>query len=154
MGDLTKSIFEIQYDYIEMMGAIEENEGVLTEDLENKLVIAEDELTVKSQNYGFFIERLGVEKTLVADKIKELQQLKKHIDTLEKKHKQSILDAMATFGMEEIKTEQFTFKTRKSETVLIDCEAQELPPELRIVEIKPVSKTDIKKWLKNGNEHE
>ena len=59
---------------------------------------------------------------------------------------------MNIYGLEEIKADDYLFKFRNSESVIIDCEPQVLPIPLRVVEIKPISKTEIKKWLKEGNE--
>jgi len=154
MDTQVKSLFEIQKEYLEIMENIMENDGLLSEEQEKALAISEEELLIKTNKYGYFLERLATEEKMLADKIKSLTNYKKHIVNLQKKYKENILNAMEVYGLDEIKTDDFLFKPRKSEAVEIEVEPYELDPKLRLVEIKPISKTEIKKLLKAGEEFE
>ena len=52
-----RNIYEIADDYIAVIAEIEDNEGELTEDLEKRLQITEDELEEKLRAYRSVIKQ-------------------------------------------------------------------------------------------------
>lgn len=147
-------MFSLQKEFLELIDAVSEQDGVLTEEQEQDLTVNQENMIEKSNRHGHFLDYLKMQKLHLADKIKQLGAYKRQITNLEETTKSAMLNAMNIYGLEEIKADDYLFKFRNSESVIIDCEPQVLPTPLRVVEIKPISKTEIKKWLKEGNEFE
>lgn len=154
MGEIRKSLFSTQIEYIRLMDKIESNEGILTDEMVDSLTISESELKVKSETYAHILDRIGVENKLVADKIKQLQAIKKANDNLGSRLKENLSSALNTFGYEKFETDSFKLSFRKSESVKIDCEIEELQSDCKVWSVSPISKTEIKKRLKSGEEIE
>jgi hypothetical protein len=152
MNGQVKTMFDIQKEYLELMETIMENEGFMTEEQEEALKINQENILVKTDKYGFMVERMNVEKKMVAEKIKQLQSYKKVLDNTEKKFKENILNAMNVYELDKIESDNFKFSLRKSEVVNLEVEGWQLPQDCQVIEIKPISKTELKKMLKEGRE--
>ena len=142
-----KSLFNIQEDFSELMRTIEEAEGEITPEVEQALKINEKELQTKGIGYLEIIKQKESFNLLVDNEIKRLQGLKRMNSNSIDKLKDSLLNAVKTFGEFTIGT--ITFKTRKSSSLIIENE--ELIPKkykTQVVTTK-IDKAQIKKDLKN-----
>jgi hypothetical protein len=142
-----KSLFNIQEDYSGMMRQIEEAEGEITEEMAAALEINEKDLQKKGVGYLEIIKQKEAFNLIVSEEIKRLQGLKRINDNSIDRLKNSLLNAVKTFGEFTIGT--ITFKTRKSSSLIIENE--ELIPKkykTQIVTTK-IDKAAIKKDLKN-----
>jgi len=141
------TLFNIQNDYSEMMRVIEEAEGEITEEMAEALEINERELEAKGVGYLEIIKQKEAFNIIVSEEIKRLQGLKRINDNSIDRLKNSLLNAVKTFGEFTIGT--LTFKTRKSSSLIIENE--ELIPKkykTQIITTK-IDKAQIKKDLKN-----
>lgn len=145
---MIKSIYSIKQEYLDIISLIEEGEGELTEELEEKLSINEWELQEKSISYLEAInsgESFGLR---IDEEIKRLQALKKRNINLVENLKSRILDAVVVFG--EYTAGLNTFKTRKSESVEVE-NVNALPNEYKTVKVvETANKAAIKAALKKG----
>jgi len=147
-----KSLFQISNEYRNLEMELFENGGEITPEIENRLEINQTELNEKSKNYVFIIKKIDFEVNYIDLEIKRLQQAKKVRKNTINALKSGIENAMNLYDIEEIDLITNKINFRKSESVIIDAEIQDLPAELKIIEEKIISKTEIKKMLKAGAE--
>ncbi|MDX5586529.1 MAG: siphovirus Gp157 family protein [Aureibaculum sp.] len=146
-----KNIYEIEQNYLALVEQIEANEGELTPELEQALEINQKELEVKSLRYVQVMKTIDGETSLIDAEIKRLQALKKARVNVVSRLKETISQAMKLYEVDEIVTPLVKINFRKSKSVVIsDIEA--LPANCKIIETKPISKTEIKKMIESGTE--
>jgi hypothetical protein len=147
---MSKSIFNIQQEYINLLNQLEEAEGELTPELEQALAITEQELEVKSVGYSHVIRKTESDIDVIAAEIKRLQALKKSKENTIERLKSSVENAMVMFGIESISTATTVLSLRKSESVEITDES--LLPKKYIAEKVTYSpdKNSIKSAIKAG----
>jgi hypothetical protein len=95
---MSKSLFNISDEYIRLMNQIEENEGVLDEQLEKELEINQQQLEEKIKSYHHIIKEKEAEQQLIEDEKKRLSNLSKTKDNLIEHLKSKVLDAVNLFG--------------------------------------------------------
>lgn len=145
----TKSLYKIENEYLELINQVEELEGVLTPEIEEALAINKSELQVKSIAYTEVIRQRESLNTRIDEEIKRLQALKKSNDTLVSKLKNNILNAVKLHGNYEAGF--LKFSTRKSTSVEVDCDPNDLPKEYKTIKVTEApNKAEIKKALEQG----
>lgn len=144
-----KSLFEIGNEYLEIYHLLEDNGGEITPEIETALAINKSNLQEKSQNYISLIKEIEGRSQTVESEIKRLQALKKHNDTFVLKLKENIANAMKMLEIDEIRTDLNKINFRKSKSVQIE-DIEMLPNDCVIIEKKPISKTELKKRIENG----
>ncbi len=121
-----RNIYEIADDYIAVIAEIENNDGELTEDLEKKLQIAEDELEEKLRAYRSVIKQNESFVDYNKDEIKRLRDRNKSFDNTKERLCKYIIPALHMFGKQtasgnfSIKYPDFSVSTRLSESVSIN----------------------------------
>lgn len=144
-----KSLFEIGNEYLEIYHLLEDNGGEITPEIETALAINKSNLQEKSQNYISLIKEIEGRSRTVEIEIKRLQALKKRNDTFVLKLKENIANAMRMLEIDEIRTDLNKINFRKSKSVQIE-DIEMLPNDCVIIEKKPISKTELKKRIENG----
>jgi len=144
-----KSLFEIGNEYLEIYHLLEDNGGEITPEIETALAINKSNLQEKSQNYISLIKEIEGRSRTVEIEIKRLQALKKRNDTFVLKLKENIANAMRMLEIDEIRTDLNKINFRKSKSVQIE-DVEMLPNDCVIIEKKPISKTELKKRIENG----
>ncbi len=145
----SKSLYSITTEYRMLMQEIEECEGVLTPKLEEGLQINKEELVVKSENYVHVIKSQEAYLSAIDNEIKRLQALKKQKEKAVDVLKSYLLQAVENFGT--FTSGFFTFSTRKSSSVEVFCDVNDLPKELKVIKVtETADKTAIKKTLQSG----
>ena len=144
-----KSLFEIGNEYLEIYRLLEDNGGEITPEIETALAINKSNLQEKSQNYISLIKEIEGRSRTVEIEIKRLQALKKRNDTFVLKLKENIANAMRMLEIDEIRTDLNKINFRKSKSVQIE-DVEMLPNDCVIIEKKPISKTELKKRIENG----
>jgi len=141
-----KSLFNIQDDFNGLMRTIEESEGEITPEMEKALEINEKELQSKGVGYLEIIKKKEAFNLLVDNEIKRLQGLKSVNNNSVDRLKNSLLNAVKTFG--EFTSGTVTFKTRKSSVLIIENE--ELIPKKYKTQVltTKIDKAQIKQDLK------
>ena len=144
-----KSIYEISKEYLTILSTLDENGGEFTEDIETTLAITESEIKQKSIAYVSVIKTYEDQSEVIANEIKRLTALKKQSDSIVLNLKDRLKNALILFEIDEIKTELHKINFRKSVSVNVYNESQ-LPANCKIVQIVPISKTELGNRLKAG----
>lgn len=129
---MSKSIYQISDELQLIINEIEENGGEITEDIEQKLAISQDELESKIDNYCNIIASVNSNIDFCKkekQRINDLQNVKKNlVDTLKKR----VLEAVERFGYEGksgnkvIDTQTHKLFTKNTQLVIVDRERYEL----------------------------
>lgn len=129
---MSKSIYQISDELQLIINEIEENGGEITEDIEQKLAISQDELESKIDNYCNIIASVNSNIDFCKkekQRINDLQNTKKTlVDTLKKR----VLEAVERFGYEGksgnkvIDTQTHKLFTKNTQLVIVDRERYEL----------------------------
>jgi len=124
--------------------------GEITPELESKLAITQEELSVKATNYGLVMLNNEADITAIDTEIKRLQALKAPLESTNKKLKEAISNAMLMYGLEKVESPTLKLSFRKSEAVEVFDESK---LNQKYFNYKPtVDKTAIKADLKAGVE--
>lgn len=147
-----KSIYNIQEDYLRLMDEIEQAEGELSEELENRLTINQAELETKSVSYGYVIRQFDAEVDQINKEIERLTKLSSAKQKAQQGLKDRIKDAMLAHGITKIQQNNLTLSFRKSEQLIIDQGAH-IPVEyISTKETEVIDKAGIKAAVKAGVE--
>ncbi len=149
-----QSMYEISKGYLEIEEELLHNEGELTPELEAKLEITQEALAEKSQNYIYVIKKQEMLKDAIKLEITRLKAMEKACDNVSKRLTNSIDNAMRMFNLNELILPLHKITYRKSESINISVDPEELPKDCQIIkqEIKAISKTELKKRIKAGEE--
>lgn len=125
---MNKSIYQISDELQAIINEIEENGGEITEDIEQKLAISQDELESKIDSYCNVIASVNSNIDFCKkekQRINDLQNVKKNlVDNLKKR----VLEAVEKFGYDGksgnkiIDTQTHKIFTKNSQVVIVDRE--------------------------------
>lgn len=129
---------------------LELEEGELTPELEQALVITQEQLQEKSIQYAYAIRNLEIDSNAIDNEIKRLKAMKESKDKAIDRMKEAVKSAMLASGIDKIESSLFKLSLRRSEAVEV-VNIDQLPESLVTVK-KTVSadKTKIKFLIKNG----
>lgn len=123
---MKKTIYDIADDYVAILAEIDDNDGVLTEDMEQRLQIAEDELEDKLRAYRNVIKQQSSFKDFNKEEIKRLRERNESFDKTKERLSSFIIPALHTFGNKtasgnyNLKYADFSVSTRVSESISMD----------------------------------
>ena len=125
-------------------------EGELTAELEQALVINQNELQEKAINYVKVIKNLEADSDAIDSEIKRLKAMKEAKDGAIDRMKEAVRNAMLVSGVDKIESSLFKLSLRRSESVEV-VNIDQLPEMLTTVK-KTVSadKVKIKEAIKSG----
>jgi hypothetical protein len=109
------SLFNITARAKQLALALEE--GELTPDLENELVINQNELQIKSENYAYCIKTLEGDVSIIDEEIKRLRALKEAKTNAIERMKEAVVNAFQIYGITEVKSPTLKLSLRRSESV-------------------------------------
>ena len=125
-------------------------EGEITPELEERLLISKEELEEKAINYGKVIKSINADVKTIDNELARLSALKeskvKTIDRL----KESLANAMKLFHVDKIETPLMKISFRKSEVLEIENESLINPSFINKKEVVTIDRSAIKKAIKNG----
>ena len=147
---MSKSIYNIEQELNNIFIQIENADGEITDDLQNQLIISQTELQNKGIQYGYKCMSLDAEIKQIDDEIERLSMIKSRNVKLKERLKETLKNAMINYGIDEIKTPTLKINFRKSESVEIENEELINKEFIREKISYTISKTDIKKALKDG----
>ena len=145
-------LYEIQTAYQQLMDELIQADGEITLEQEERLVIYEQELEVKAENYSKVIKTIDAETKMIDEEIKRLQTMKRSRQRAIDRLKTALKNALEVFDIPKLKTGLFTISLRKSEAVQINVSAEELPKDCQVIKIEPISKAELKQRIKAGEE--
>jgi hypothetical protein len=109
------SLFNITARAQQLALALEE--GELTPDLENELVINQNELQIKAESYAYAIKSLEGDVSIIDEEIKRLRALKEAKTNAIERMKESVENAFKIYGITEVKSPTLKLSLRRSESV-------------------------------------
>jgi hypothetical protein len=146
------ALYQIGQEYMMLADEIIANEGELSPELENRLMINQDQLEAKGKGYGYIIKDIEAEIDAIDMEIKRLSAMKKSRSNAVDKLKTSLSDAMQLFDITELKTPTLKINFRKSESVEIENVALLDKDFIKVVTTETADKIAIKEAIKNGVE--
>nr|DAO25955.1 MAG TPA: resistance protein [Crassvirales sp.] len=93
-----KSLFTIQSEIYQILDEIYENDGEITPELEEKLVISQEELAAKGKSYLDIIKDLDSKIAASKEEISRCQAFKKTQENKRKRLATTLVDAINMFG--------------------------------------------------------
>lgn len=146
-------IFKIAQEFLDLLNEIEELEGELTPELEERLKINEANMAKKMEGYCKLILWYDTQILAAKSEKERLDKLIKRSERSQQWLKDAILNVMnATGKLNGVSAGTFTVGTRKSTAVnIIDESAIPARYAREVVTVK-IDKTAIKDAIKNGEE--
>jgi len=145
---MSKSLFHIEKELLELHEQIEMQGGELTPEQEAFLQINETELKQKSLNYIHFIKKLENDIDLADTYIEQATAVKKQRTKQIERLKDALKQAVEIYGT--IEVDLFKVSLRPSESTIIENE-DEVPPQFKTIkQMTVINKTAIKQAIKEG----
>lgn len=151
MLPLSNSLYNIQRQYLELLGKIEEAEGEVTPEIEAALELTVGNMQEVGINIGQMVKTLEYWNEVVDKEINRLDGLKKKAEKTKDFLKERLYGAMVRFDIDRISSPTITISFRKSEAVEIYSETL-IPPIYLDAQAPKISKTRIKDAIKSGRD--
>lgn len=125
---MKKSIYDISEDYMEVLHEIEDNDGMLNEELEERLKIAEDELEEKLRAYRHIIKTNETFVRMNKDEVVRLRDRNKSFDNTKDRLVSHIIPALHMFGNRtatgnyNLKFSDFSVSTRVNKSISLNSD--------------------------------
>lgn len=116
------SLYKIQEEHLQIVGALIENGGEATEEIEKALAVNKEDLQTKAVNYGFIIRQLQGEVSMIDAEIERLSALKASRSKAVEKLKGNLSGAMKLFECHKIESPVMNLSLRITEAVEIEDE--------------------------------
>lgn len=113
-----RSIFELSREAVELASQLEE--GEITPELENALVINQTELQQKAVNYAYVVKQIESDIDTIDEEIKRLQAIKKAKDNAVNRLKGTIASALQIYGLDKVETPTLKLFLRLNESIEVD----------------------------------
>lgn len=142
------NLYEITREAMELASLLETEE--LTSELEQALVINQDQLQAKANNYAKVIVNIQSDADAIDAEIKRLKAMKESKERAITRLKEAVKNAMLVSNIEKIESPLFKLSIRKSEAVEVDM-LEGLPSEfVNIKNVVTPDKIAIKEAIKRG----
>lgn len=147
-------LYEINTDYLRIIEAVEEAEGVLTPELEEQLAANGEDFSNKIENYLKAVRNYEADaEAFKAESAAFAAKAKRAAATVERL-KQTVTAAMQLRGMDKERFGNFTASLRRIERVQVDDTLiQQLPDNFKRIKYE-ADKTALKEALKAGEQVE
>lgn len=142
-------LYNIQYEYLQLLGKIEEAEGEITEEIDQALQFNEERLQAEGINVGMLIKTLDYWIDDIDEERKRLEVLWSRACKAKELLKNRLSGAMQQYGIERLSSPTLTISFRRSEAVEI-TDATAIPAEFLIQPPAYPGKTRIKEAIKEG----
>lgn len=143
-----KSIYHIQADHWQLMQEIEENDGEITPEIDQRLGLTKDQFEEKAVSYGYLMKHINDEAVILRNEIDRLQGILKAKNTLEAQLKERVTQAMQSMNIDKVSKDNLTLSFRKSDQLIVSEDAQlpskYLTKKLSITPDKALLKADVK----------
>ncbi|MGV3526513.1 MAG: siphovirus Gp157 family protein [Candidatus Sericytochromatia bacterium] len=154
----TKSLFDIQTDYLEIIRDLETTTQSLDEisaeeldALNARLEINQAEFLSKSDAYAAVISEKTNRAGFLRIQAERLREMAEHEEKVAERLRQRIAQAMQQQGLQKAETSHFRFSFRRSEAVELSIPVPQLPEQfVRTKTTYEADKTALKQHLKQG----
>ena len=142
------NLYEITREALELASLLETEE--LTPDLEAMLVINQEKMEVKVNNYSKVIANIQSDSDAIDQEIKRLKAMKESKDRAITRLKDAVREAMLVSAIDKIESPLFKLSLRRSESVEVDI-VEALPSQfINIKNVVTADKVAIKEAIKRG----
>ena len=151
------TLYELTEEFLRLQQWLEEDETENDQALTDTLEMISQDFEQKADGYGMVIRNLKADSAaikaqedILMEEIKRLRTKRTGIDNNTERLEDALMKALVLTGKKNLKTEKFTYGTRKSSNVVIDAKSiYDLPDDcLRYKDPEP-DKTAIKDYLKD-----
>lgn len=146
MSNLT--LYNISADFLRIVEALQENDGELTPEIEEALLVNDQNFIAKTENYIEAIAMMEAYEQLAAEREKEFQAKKRKAANAKRRLKERLQYAMELMGRDKVEIGLHKLSLRESLSVNITDEAR-IPAYYIKVETK-INKDSIRRDLKAG----
>lgn len=144
------NIYQIEKEYLEISQKLIDTDGELTPELESELMINQQELEKKGIQYGYVVKSIENDIDVIDAEIKRLTAIKKTLSNSVDRLKNTLLNAMEMYQINELKTPTLKINFRKSESVEI-TDAENLNKKFLVEKVAlSIDKVLIKEAIKSG----
>ena len=151
------NLYQIEQDLLDLYAQVEENNGEITPEIEERLNITQENFTNKLENYTRFVKVLEGDIALMDSEIERISKLKQTKQNLVNRLELSMLNALKLFGNKDPKKDiwrfdliTFKLSTRQSQSVEILDETV-IDSKYKVVKVtEAISKTLIKEAISDG----
>jgi hypothetical protein len=142
------NLYEITSEALELASLLETEE--LTPELEAMLVINQEKMEVKVNNYAKVIANIQSDSEAIDQEIKRLKAMKESKDRAITRLKDAVRQAMLVSAIDKIESPLFKLSLRRSEAVEVDI-VEALPSQfVNVKNVVTADKVAIKEAIKRG----
>ncbi len=142
------NLYEITREALELASLLETEE--LTPELEQMLVINQEKMEVKVNNYAKVIANIQSDSDAIDQEIKRLKAMKESKERAITRLKDAVREAMLVSAIDKIESPLFKLSLRRSEAVEVDI-VEALPSQfVNIKNVVTADKVAIKEAIKRG----
>ena len=142
------NLYEITRETLELASLLETEE--FTPELEAMLVINQEKMEVKVNNYAKVIANIQSDSDAIDQEIKRLKAMKESKDRAITRLKDAVREAMLVSAIDKIESPLFKLSLRRSESVEVDI-VEALPSQfVNIKNVVTADKVAIKEAIKRG----
>jgi esterase/lipase len=142
------NLYEITREALELASLLETEE--LTPELEAMLVINQEKMEVKVNNYAKLIANIQSDSDAIDQEIKRLKAMKDSKDRAITRLKDAVREAMLVSAIDKIESPLFKLSLRRSEAVEVDI-VEALPSQfINVKNVVTADKVAIKEAIKRG----
>jgi esterase/lipase len=142
------NLYEITREALELASLLETEE--LTPELEAMLVINQEKMEVKVNNYAKLIANIQSDSDAIDQEIKRLKAMKDSKERAITRLKDALREAMLVSTIEKIESPLFKLSLRRSESVEVDI-VEALPSQfINVKNVVTADKVAIKEAIKRG----
>lgn len=146
-----RSIYNIEYDHLQLMAQIEENEGEITDEISEQLELTLEEFETKAVSYGYVIRQYDFEIKQIKDEIERLSTISRRKEKSQEEIKARIHSAMIRFNVEKVDKNNLKLSFRKSQSLIIDEDAVIPSNYISIKEVETIDKKALKEAILEGS---
>jgi esterase/lipase len=142
------NLYEITRETLELASLLETEE--LTPELEAMLVINQEKMEVKVNNYAKVIANIQSDSEAIDQEIKRLKAMKDSKERAITRLKDAVREAMLVSAIDKIESPLFKLSLRRSEAVEVDI-VEALPSQfINVKNVVTADKVAIKEAIKRG----
>ena len=148
---MSKSIFKIVNEYLDITSQLVETGGELTPEIESLLVINQAEFVTKIDSYASVLEQLRMAKDLWTKRKTRVGNVCKTIDAMTDRLKGNIIDSVKKLGVNKVDGKETAFRIKTTNGAVKFSDEKLIPEKYKIQTIvTTIDKAAIGDDLRSG----